>query len=329
MRIRDIRTVRLLAASAGMLGLSACSDDSNNPPNPPGLTVAKASPSGDAQTGQVATALANPIRVVVTRDGTPEAGVTVNWATTGTGASVAPASNATDAQGIAAATWTLRQAAGATSATATVTGATGSPITFTATANAGPATALVLAGGNNQQAEVGTAVALPLEVRATDQFTNPVAGVAVAWAVTGGGGSVAPPTSNTTSAGLASTVFTLGGSIGSNTATATAAGLTGSPVSFTATGTAPPIGNAGVVVGNNFFDPVTRTVPAGTKVTWTWTNTGATQHSVTPTGIPTFTGSAVLSGNGTTHEFTFSTPGTYTYECSVHGSAMSGTIEVQ
>lgn len=328
MRIRDSRTVWLLAAGAGMLGLEACSDNSNNPP-PSGLAVAKASPSGDAQTGQVATALANPIRVLVTRDGTPEAGVTVNWATTGTGASVTPASNATDAQGIAAATWTLRQAAGGTAATATVTGATGSPVSFTATATVGPATTIASAGGNNQSAAVGTEVDLPLEVRVTDQFANPVAAVAVAWAVTGGGGSVAPPSSNSNASGVASTVLTVGPALGANSVTATAAGLAGSPVSFSATGTEPATGSASVIVGNNFFDPTTRTVPAGTMVTWTWTNTGAISHSVVSTGAPTFPSSTVLTGNGQTYQHTFSTPGTYTYECGVHGPPMTGTIVVQ
>jgi plastocyanin len=36
-----------------------------------------------------------------------------------------------------------------------------------------------------------------------------------------------------------------------------------------------------------------------------------------------------LTGNGQTYSFTFTTPGTYHYDCAVHGVAMTGTIVVQ
>jgi plastocyanin len=38
----------------------------------------------------------------------------------------------------------------------------------------------------------------------------------------------------------------------------------------------------------------------------------------------------VVMGNaGDTYSVTFNTPGTYTYDCGVHGAAMSGRIVVQ
>ena len=58
-------------------------------------------------------------------------------------------------------------------------------------------------------------------------------------------------------------------------------------------------------------------------------NTGAIQHSVESTGSPSFTSSAILTGNGMTHEFEFTQAGTYTYQCAVHGAAMTGTVVVQ
>jgi plastocyanin len=92
-----------------------------------------------------------------------------------------------------------------------------------------------------------------------------------------------------------------------------------------------------VTVGNIFFqsgkngtqNPAIDTVAAGTMVTWTWTNTGSTAHSVESTGSPSFTSSAVQSGDGKTYAFTFTTAGTYQYDCAVHGSAMTGRIVVQ
>lgn len=92
-----------------------------------------------------------------------------------------------------------------------------------------------------------------------------------------------------------------------------------------------------VTVGDIFFqsghngttNPAVDTVAAGQAVTWTWTNTGATPHSVQSQGSPGFTSSNVMAGNGTTYTVTFMTPGTYQYDCAVHGAAMSGTIVVQ
>ena len=97
-------------------------------------------------------------------------------------------------------------------------------------------------------------------------------------------------------------------------------------------------GAAGTVtVGNIFFqsahnstqNPAVDTVAVGTTVTWTWTNTGDTPHSVESEGSPGFTSSTTQSGSGKTYTFTFMTPGTYTYDCAVHGSAMTGRIVVQ
>jgi len=313
----------LLAASAACSG----SDGGTSPPPPPAVTVAKAPVSGDGQSGTVGQALANPIRVLVTRDGAPEVGATVTWAATGTGASVSPTSVVTDAAGLAATTWTLPQAAGLRGASATVSGAGGSPVNFSATALPGPATQLSLRSGSGQSGQVNIALPLPLKVRAADQFGNGVAGVVVDWQALTGGGSVAP-TSSTTDTSGATTIWTLGSTVGSQTAQGAVSGLTGSPVGFTATGTAPPPATTDVNVGNNFFSPSAVTISAGEAVRWTWVATGATPHSVESTGSPSFPSSTTLTGSGSTYSVTFNTPGVYTYDCVVHGAAMSGTVTV-
>ncbi len=321
------RQVRWLAVS--LIAALACSNgDGGTDPDPvPALTVAKAPASGDNQSGTVGQALANPIRVLVTRSGQPEVGAVVTWGASGTGASVNPASSMTDAAGLASTIWTLPQSAGARTATASVSGAGGSPVSFSATALPGPATQLTLRSGNAQMAEVSTALPLPLKVRAADQFGNGVAGVVVSWQVTGGGGVVSPMNSTTDTSG-ATTGWTLGATVGAQTAEGAATGLTGSPVAFAATGTAPPPVTVDVSVGNNFFMPSSITIDAGTRVRWTWTATGAIAHSVRSTGLPSFTSSAILTGNGSVYTFTFNTPGVYTYDCAVHGVAMSGTVTV-
>jgi plastocyanin len=128
-------TALALGVVAALVG--GCGSGGDSTPNPSPLAVAKEpTASGDAQTGPVSEPLPNSLRIVVTRDGSPQSGVTVTWSTL-TG-SLAPISGPTGGDGIAASSWTLGPTAGAQSAQATVAGATGSPVTFSATASAGP-----------------------------------------------------------------------------------------------------------------------------------------------------------------------------------------------
>jgi len=91
-----------------------------------------------------------------------------------------------------------------------------------------------------------------------------------------------------------------------------------------------------VTVGNFFFqsthnsssDPAVDTVSVGSTVTWSWGETG-TQHSVQSTGAPSFASSSLISTSGTVYTVTFSTAGTYNYDCSVHTTAMTGSILVK
>jgi len=94
---------------------------------------------------------------------------------------------------------------------------------------------------------------------------------------------------------------------------------------------------AQVTVGNDFFrsahngtqNPAVDTIAAGNIVTWTWNAAGS--HSVQSTGVPpeVFRNSVVMNAAGTTYSVRLLHPGTYTYDCAVHGAAMSGRIVVQ
>jgi plastocyanin len=329
-----MKPIRSCTGLAVLLFVSGCggSDTGANPPpgpDPDAITVAKApSASGDAQTGVAGTALTSPIRVRVTQGGVAHGGTAVTWAAAGTGAGVSPASSTTDADGIASTTWTLPHGAGSATATATVATASGSPVNFSATVTAAAASQLALSSGNNQTAPAGSELPDPFRVVVRDGFGNPVAGTAVTWAVTAGNGSITPASSTTSASGIAQAVLTLGPDAGGNTATATGTGLSGSPVTFSATGTAIAT-TSDVEVGNDFFQPSTIQVPAGTTVTWTWTNTGSISHSVQSLGSTSFTSSSIMTGDGSTYSYTFHTPGTYQYNCAVHGNAMSGTVIVE
>jgi plastocyanin len=91
-------------------------------------------------------------------------------------------------------------------------------------------------------------------------------------------------------------------------------------------------GGGGVGTGIQFVsqhnastNPAVDTITAGSAMTWTWS--GNLPHSVRSTGTPAFTSSGVLTGAGS-YSVTFTTAGTYKYDCGVHGAAMTGTIVV-
>jgi len=129
---------RRASALGALVALAVACGGSDSQPNPSPPVVAKApSASGDQQTGPINQALSNDLRIVVTRDGSPEANATVTWSTSG-GGSLNPTSGPTDASGIGASTWTLGPSVGAQTAQAAVPGATGSPVSFSATATGGP-----------------------------------------------------------------------------------------------------------------------------------------------------------------------------------------------
>lgn len=102
-------------------------------------------------------------------------------------------------------------------------------------------------------------------------------------------------------------------------------------------GGTPPSASVTVSLGNNFFrsdrngsvNAAVDTVLAGGKVTWKWASTGSVPHNVQSVGAPSFTSGPLETGDGKTYELTFTAPGTYRYNCAVHGNLMSGVVVVQ
>jgi plastocyanin len=287
-------------------------------------------PNGDAQTAGVGLAAADSLVVIVQEDGLPKSAATVTWSTPGTGASVSPTSTATDASGRAATSWTLGTVAGAQTARATLTGATGSPVTFNGTATVGPIAAITKISGDSQSTGTGTPFANPLQVKATDQYGNALNGLTATWSVQSGGVTLAGGATSTSNAqGIATKTINGGATVGAAVVRATFAGLADTR-DFNLTVLQAPVR---VTFGSNFFqsdrnstsDPAVDTTVVGRPVLWT--GAGGT-HTVQSQGSPSFTSSGNLSGVGTTYSVTFNVVGTYQYDCSLHGSEMTGTIVV-
>ncbi|MBI2816877.1 MAG: hypothetical protein HYX72_08045 [Acidobacteria bacterium] len=210
--------------------------------------AAIASISGDNQTGTVGQPLASPFVVVVTAtNNNPVSGVSVVFQVVSGGGKltggVSQLTATTNAQGRATTILTLGSAAGTNTVTATSGTLAGSPVTFAATgiaATAGPPAKISAVSGSNQIGLPGLPLVQPFVVQVTDANNIPVSGVVIAFAVTSGDGSLSVAQFMTDASGQASAVLTLGPTAGPNTVTATLANVTGSPVTFTATGSLSP-----------------------------------------------------------------------------------------
>jgi plastocyanin len=75
---------------------------------------------------------------------------------------------------------------------------------------------------------------------------------------------------------------------------------------------------------NNTFNPATKTVAAGTTITWL--NKDGYTHTVTSNTPGLFSSGNIAGGGSFTH--TFSTAGSFAYHCTLH-SGMTGTVTAQ
>ncbi len=156
--IRDLLPVLALVALTSGCGSGGSLTD----PPVEGLRISLASRSGDGQEGMTGRSLALPLRVLVTREGRPAAGVAIAWMTD---AGVLAGEELTDADGIASARWTLPLAAGGSLGAWAILSADPSRlVAFRARASYPSLTRL---GGEGQGGEVGTLLAAPLRVLVT------------------------------------------------------------------------------------------------------------------------------------------------------------------
>ncbi|MEO7997161.1 MAG: hypothetical protein ABI852_06925 [Gemmatimonadaceae bacterium] len=233
------RFSRVFTSSIALLAFVACSDDKGG--NPVVVPAVLTLSAGDAQTAAVGTAVAIPPAIKATRSGQPAAGVVVNFQVLSGGGTVTGASATTDATGVAkVGSWVMGSALGAQTLAAQSSDASGSLVTFNATAISGAPKTLTKQAGDDQSAPVSSVLPIRPSVKVVDQFGNVIAGATVTFAVASGGGTVTGGAQTTSATGIATVGnWTLGSTPGANsiTATVTGAGVTGSPATFNATGT--------------------------------------------------------------------------------------------
>jgi len=94
----------------------------------------------------------------------------------------------------------------------------------------------------------------------------------------------------------------------------------------------PPSGTA-LKVMNNRYSPSALSVTAGQTVTWTWDTCstdpyGGSDACVTHSVLFDDGAASEVQSTGT-YSRTFANKGTFPYHCTIHGTAMSGSIIVQ
>ncbi len=144
-----------------------------------------------------------------------------------------------------------------------------SQVEIVVTYAAGPPAAMSATAGDQQTAIVGQDAPIAPTVTVVDAHDNPVPGVQVAFAVTGGGGSIPTTTAITDASGTASpgpwTMGTAAG-VGNDTLTATCDGCSGSPVTFTDTALTGPPATLSLSAGDAQTAAVGHDVPVAPSV---------------------------------------------------------------
>ena len=245
-------TVEAQVTGTGITGNPVIFRATSVPPSD--SSIAANSPA--TQSALEGTAVATPPSVMVRdQNGNQLPGVTVTFAVTSGGGTSTGGTQTTDANGIATAgQWVLGHNLGINTLTASAAGSgfVGNPVTFVATGTAPASVAAISAV--TQSGSVAVAVPSPPSVIVKDASQVGVAGVAVTFAVTAGGGSVTGASTTTDAFGVASaSSWVLGVSTGQNTLTATVsgAGISGNPVTFNAIGTGSPPANIAAVSVTN------------------------------------------------------------------------------
>ncbi len=147
--------------------------------------------SGNGQSGEAGAALGAQLVVQVLDDAdNPVSGATVTWSIESGGGSVSPGSGQTDAQGRAAATWTLGPTTGTQRARASASGA--GTARFEATATAGAAAVLGIRRQPSPTVLVGVPFNRQPEIQIRDASGNPVqvANVTITAAIASGAGQL-------------------------------------------------------------------------------------------------------------------------------------------
>ncbi|HKG92285.1 MAG TPA: hypothetical protein VKA84_10355 [Gemmatimonadaceae bacterium] len=207
--------------------------------------------------------LITPAVRVLDDAGRPVAGVRVTFAAAAGSGTVAGTEQTTDARGIAAPDrWTLGTVAGTQTLVASAAGY--AQLSFSVTAEAGPASRVVVVEGDGQTATVMTPVAVSPLVRVTDEYGNGIPRIEVRFTADGVDGAfVQSPFLRTDATGaVRAGRWNVGKRPGRYTMTATA--LPFSPAPFSATLSATAV--AGAPARLRVLEGDWQTAPAGTTL---------------------------------------------------------------
>jgi hypothetical protein len=197
------------------IALAAVFSATANPAAPDTLVTV----SGDHQTGQVTTELAESLVVrLVDQFGNAVSGADVQWSASS--GSISSTTVTTGPDGRAAVSWTLGVVPGGQQASATYPGVNGSPAIFSASATIGPPPRLVVLTEPSNSANAGIPFNQQPRVQAQDNLGNPIlqSGVSVTATVIGGGGLGGGTTVQTNGNGIALFAdLSIGGLIGLRT----------------------------------------------------------------------------------------------------------------
>jgi len=260
------RLARTSIVVASVIASFACSNKEH-----PSSPLAPAPASIAAQTSTTITATVGsvvspaPAVRVLSASGEPVPNVSVSFTVGEKSGTVGNPTVATDANGVAtAAEWVLGSVAGADTLTASVTGVA-SPVVFTATAAAAPASALVALSSPSGPFAVATSVTPKPSVRVTDAYGNAISGASVAFSVQSGGGSAVGGSVTSDANGIAS----VGGwTLGTHSGTQTLRASLGSSATqdFNVTVVAGPPAQMLLVAGANQYGRVGTVLPLSPAV---------------------------------------------------------------
>jgi len=207
--------------------------------------------SGNGQTGLIGTRADAPIVVkLLSADGNPAVGQTIQWSVLTANATLDAASSITNAQGEAQIGFVFAQSPGSVQISASHAG---SALTVLSTHLATTATVSNVEG-SNQTGVAGQPLAERFVISLAPALSKALGGARVDWQVLSGGGSLEANATFTDADGVTSNRLTLGALGGENTVRATVPG--GQQILFTAQATAAP-GSLTIVSGNDQTVPTT------------------------------------------------------------------------
>jgi TolB protein len=209
---------RALEVCGGVLAISGCSDSTGpNGRNTNSIRALASVPPTAVVGSEVAP---SPTFIVADKHLRPLAGIRVDFAVTGGGGSIGPASAVTGPDGTVSTHWTLGGQPGVNTLSASF--GSSASAQYTVTSVAGPFAALVPFKGDVQRAPAGSALPAKLQAKAIDAYGNPITAVPITFSVLSGGGSIDRGTVLSDEFGIATSgSWTLGPSAGVQRAVAT------------------------------------------------------------------------------------------------------------